>query len=224
MISARYSRWALVILMLATLPLAGGCGRHYGNLWPMAVGNFWQYRTNLMDPSGHPIKAMRKVAGVERVGDADCMVVQVFYGASGTPQGMEYYAWRDNTLTQYRRDRVEPNLTLRPSIMIPPMPILKNGTDGIQNWTWEGRSGPYSAKFTMAMTGVDKVRVGEKGAEKEYDAVKVRVDGTIQGGTNAHYTYWFVDGIGPVKIIEEASYGAEKFAPVMELENYNVQK
>ena len=99
----------------------------------------------------------------------------------------------------------------------PPKQYLKNPLTVGAKWTWAGKDG---ARESNEVVGQEWIEV----PAGRFRAMKVISKVSLPEGGTTDKTYWFVDGVGLVKSMTEATSSAGQFSYGYELVDYSFKK
>ncbi len=160
---------------------------HIPDYFPVAVKAEWHWEDSLKNKSTNVITAIDK--------DGVITMTTTSMGAQ-TTESQTYYKKADGFVYLLKSETPAYNFT---ADYEPDRKELMNPLAIGKSWDWTGDAGGVTTSQTWKAVGTEKVTV----PAGTFNAVKVESDAEI-AGTKAHYTYWYVDGVGAVKVLTES--------------------
>lgn len=167
--------------------------------FPLAIGNFWQYKTNL------GVNVVSTVSGMASVRGVNCFVFAWGPQGGSAPTQIDYYAVGRGGIYCYRRDTPAGAIEYNPPQKIMPVPMAP------QNWQWISKDG--SIKATFSCTGPEVLAImGQKVQAYKVTAIVKEPQGGL-----TYKNSWYVKNAGLVKEVVTGTSGGKKIQSVMEL-------
>lgn len=197
----RFIIFALLLLSLFLMMSPNLLSGKPDEYFPLAVGNFWQYKTNL------GVNVVSTVNGMASVRGVTCYVFAWGPQGGSAPTQIDYYAIGSNGIYCYRRDTPAGAIEYNPPQKIMPVPMAP------QNWQWVSKDG--SIKATFSCTGPEMITImGQKVQAYRVTAVVKEPQGGL-----TYKNSWYVKTAGLVKEEVTGTSGGQKIQSIMELVN-----
>jgi len=187
-------------------PLDPGIADHA--YFPLAVGNTWEYRSNLA-------RVLVKVTGREIVNGIPCFVVESFVDDSAQSSQKEYYTYTEDALQVLKRVHKGSDFFLDT-----PEPMLYFPLAPGRRWTWQ--SGPQEGSVFFAFHVRPPVRI--QVMDTSMVTLPVTVQGRAADGSEIQTKRWYARGIGMVRELTITKKAFQTFKLEASLLHYSVQE
>lgn len=158
--------------------------KHIPDYFPVVLNGEWHFVDNLKNESKNVITEVKDGIITMTTTSAGSESKTYYKKTGGFVYILKSETPAYNYTADYEPDRNE---------LMNPLVIGKS-------WEWKGTAGGMNMSQTWKAVGTEKVTV----PAGTFTAVKVEADGDM-AGTKPHYTYWYVDGIGSVKVVAETN-------------------
>lgn len=149
-------------------------------IFPMTVGTVWTYRVG---ENRYDIKIVK----MEKIGKTECARLEMI--VDGKTRSFEHLAVEDGVLARF---------SFEGKAATPPVPLLKLPPKAGDKWNVDSKLDGQMYKGTLT-ANLEKVKV----PAGDYSAIKVSGPDMDLNGTKFSVTYWFVSGVGLVKLQSE---------------------